>query len=1213
MPVSTEQHRRKCGVYFPLKRDKQVRRGSVTPALGLAYRTPSMNTNLCVSLMSIVAFVYLLLILLTMCVDIGKAGPEVSASFEFSRLLISDLKMNHHFWDLRIILNIGFFIIMKYLVKLKVSSRRVGFCNYLSWGCCVLNLSLIVLGYLPLLFRLEIRDILLFCNNLGIIVLRVRPRACCNVKCLGGLDRSSITLWLSILNLILIVISNTSLLNPGPTKKFFVMYQNVRGFVPFRHLGSSHPPLDVTKLLEFQRYVVDKEPDLIILNETWLSRAHLDNEILPAEAYKIFRLDRSEKTHPVDPDNPRKFKRNGGGVLLAVRVDADIESKLVKSNCRAEILSVKLDFGSNNVICFSTCYRVGTLGSANLSEIKNHLTSVSKSKKLQRHCVLGDFNLSNTSWPEGVSTNEVERGFLELFDDLSLTQLIDGPTHEKGNTLDLVLSNVPNLVSELKILDQNVVCSSDHSGISFNLGAVKRKKSPKREVPNYAKAAWAPLNWDLKHSPWDTKLMYCDADTAWTRFKGTFHKLEKEHIPTVKVQYKFEPPWFDCETHKLCQKKEDARKIWKKSNLPDDYAKYSQRRKDFRRLAEEKMASNYEDDSDPAIISKKFWANLKSTSNTSRIPETVSYNGKFRNNPSDQCELFNTFFSDQFSDPSLYNIPIDYLPEPNGGLEITQQKVRKLLLNMNPNKSPGPDGISGKVLKNCADSISYPLTLIFRTAYNTGQIPKEWKMANVVPVHKKGSKVCVENYRPISLTCLVMKLFEKLIRDELMLRCNHLLNEKQHGFLPQKSCTTQLIPFCDSLAVSLNQACRTDVVYFDFAKAFDSVSHDIILHKLKYQFGIDGTLLKFIVNYLQGREQCVAIGGCKSAHRPVTSGVPQGSILGPLFFVLFINDMMECVSEGTNIALYADDTKLWRAIHSWTDHIILQKDIGSLYEWSINNKMTFHPDKCKVLSVSLEHEIHYQDSGLPFNTFHYCLNPARELSTTLSFVESEKDLGLIVSYNLSSALQSVAMYSKASSRLGLLRRVCHFVKSKKQKVILYYAMVRSIFEHASTAWGPSPSQIEKLERLQKRAVKWILGEEYHSYNTLEYSRRLFDLNILPLREKFIFTDLLLFHKIYHGTTCIKLPSYISKVSEEDIGRLRVSRLDHECVKCTIHPRVDAFKSSFFFRNITEWNELPLELRMTVDKLAFEGNLKKFLWDRVSSIKDCGPDGDSDSA
>ena len=174
--------------------------------------------------MSIVAFVYLLLILLTMCVDIGKAGPEVSASFKFSRLLISDLKMNHHFWDLRIILNIGFFIIMKYLVKLKVSSRRVGFCNYLSWGCCVLNLSLIVLGYLPLLFRLEIRDILLFCNNLGIIVLRVRPRACCNVKCLGGLDRSSITLWLSILNLILIVISNTSLLNPGPTKKFFVMY-----------------------------------------------------------------------------------------------------------------------------------------------------------------------------------------------------------------------------------------------------------------------------------------------------------------------------------------------------------------------------------------------------------------------------------------------------------------------------------------------------------------------------------------------------------------------------------------------------------------------------------------------------------------------------------------------------------------------------------------------------------------------------------------------------------------------------------------------------------------------------------------------------------------------------------------------------------------------------------------------------------------------------
>ena len=191
------------------------------------------------------------------------------------------------------------------------------------------------------------------------------------------------------------------------------------------------------------------------------------------------------------------------------------------------------------------------------------------------------------------------------------------------------------------------------------------------------------------------------------------------------------------------------------------------------------------------------------------------------------------------------------------------------------------------------------------------------------------------------------------------------------------------------------------------------------------------------------------------------------------------------------------------------------------------------------------------------------------------------------------------MYSKISSRLGLLKRVCYFIKSEKQKVILYYAMCRSILEHVCTAWGPSSSQFEKLEKVQKRAVKWILGEEYHSYNSLEYTRRLFGLKILPLREKFMFTDLLLFHKIFHGLTCIEFPSYMSRVSEEDIHRLRNSRLDPGCVKSTIHPRVDTFKSGFFHRNIPCWNDLPLEIKMTSNSLVFADKLRTFIWDKIS--------------
>ena len=154
----------------------------------------------------------------------------------------------------------------------------------------------------------------------------------------------------------------------------------------------------------------------------------------------------------------------------------------------------------------------------------------------------------------------------------------------------------------------------------------------------------------------------------------------------------------------------------------------------------------------------------------------------------------------------------------------------------------GPDGIHGHILKNCASSISYPLSLIFTTSYNISQIPREWKLAHVVPVHKKGDKSLANNYRPISLTCLIMKIFEIQIRSNLMSRCHHLLDPRQHGFLPEKSCTTQLA------------SSRSDVVLFDFMKAFDSVNHDIILSKLKHKYGIDGRLLKLTRKYPNAAE-----------------------------------------------------------------------------------------------------------------------------------------------------------------------------------------------------------------------------------------------------------------------------------------------------------------------------------------------------------------------
>ena len=230
-------------------------------------------------------------------------------------------------------------------------------------------------------------------------------------------------------------------------------------------------------------------------------------------------------------------------------------------------------------------------------------------------------------------------------------------------------------------------------------------------------------------------------------------------------------------------------------------------------------------------------------------------------------------------------------------------------------------------------TLANPLSLLFKISYNTGSLPKEWKIANVVPIHKKGSKDDIKNYRPISLTSLVMKTFERILKDELLIRTSHLLDCRQHGFLNFKSCTTNLVNFTDKLVMSINdtQTLSTDVIYFDFSKAFDSVNHDLILHKLKYEYAIDGSLLNFLMNYLGEREQSVVLDGIKSSSKPVLSGVPQGSILGPILFSLFISDLPQGISEDTHLALYADDTTIWRSIRNKEDIVQLQKDINNLH------------------------------------------------------------------------------------------------------------------------------------------------------------------------------------------------------------------------------------------------------------------------------------------
>ena len=590
--------------------------------------------------------------------------------------------------------------------------------------------------------------------------------------------------WLTMANLILLTNCNSSIKNPGPVKNLSVLYQNVQGLLPVSELGEEHPTLNENKLLELQAYVYQHAPDILVLNETWLKSTVNDNELFTPESYKIFRRDRSPDSHPPDPNNPHKFKRNGGGVLIAIKSSLDITSKKINVKCKAEVLSVELTLKNNTKVCLSTLYRVGTLGTRNQSALQEYFTSILQNRKYSKMYLIGDLNLPDlnvTQWTTGQGTQPLNQSFLDMFNNMCFEQCIEQTTHRHGKILDVLLTNAPQSLAKITVGDENSVCVSDHFPVLFNIKAnVRRKQAVKREIFNYKKADWNSLNSDLSNAPWHSLLSSPDIETCWHNFKLTLDSMSKKHIPLIKSKDGFKPPWFDSDVYSVCRDKERIRlelktlknKKERESNQPlidndtsnhstpeEHYnekilhleLKFQSARREMKRLIRRKMYSNFSDKQSENTITKKFWSYVKASSNSHRIPEIVHYKEIFKSDFKGQADLFNSFFYEQFSCQSNYNININYNINSNQ-VYFSVHEVKNILKNLDPNKAPGPDQIHGKILKNCASALSTPLTLLFQSSFYTCNIPNDWKTANVVPVYKKGSKNSVQNYRPTYLT-----------------------------------------------------------------------------------------------------------------------------------------------------------------------------------------------------------------------------------------------------------------------------------------------------------------------------------------------------------------------------------------------------------------------------------------------------------------------------
>jgi len=470
-------------------------------------------------------------------------------------------------------------------------------------------------------------------------------------------------------------------------------------------------------------------------------------------------------------------------------------------------------------------------------------------------------------------------------------------------------------------------------------------------------------------------------------------------------------------------------------------------------------------------------------------------------------------------------------------------------------KSPGPNSIHPYVLKAIAAEISPILTNIFQLSLNSGTVPSQWKHAYVSPIFKKGNKSDAKNYRPISLTSIVCKVMEHIIVSQVMkhLEQHNILSESQCGFRLKRSCESQLFITLNDITKAVDNKLQVDVAILDFSKAFDKVVHSRLLYKLDH-YGVRGNLLNWLKSFLSDRSQQVVVDGIKSSPCAVTSGVPQGSVLGPALFLIYINDIVSNIQS--EIRLFADDILLYRSINTPRDHDVLQEDLDTLIKWSNDWMMEFNISKCNVMQVTTNQNV---------SSFSY-----KMCNMPLSIVEEHDYLGIRLHHKLSWTPQINHICSKANRLLGFLKRnLYHAPQHTKEHV--YKQLLLPSIEYCSALWDPyHQSDISKLEMIQHRSARFVLNKPwYRGPQNDSITNMLHYLQWPTLEHRRKTARLILLFKIMKNLLIVPDRCLPVKAPVES------TRAHHSLKLAHLQCRLDIYKYSFLPRTITLWNTLNI--------------------------------------
>ena len=536
----------------------------------------------------------------------------------------------------------------------------------------------------------------------------------------------------------------------------------------------------------------------------------------------------------------------------------------------------------------------------------------------------------------------------------------------------------------------------------------------------------------------------------------------------------------------------------------------------------------------------------------------------------DQCCLFNDFFKSTFSSNELQTKPVNETPLAIlVDYDVSIDATAKVTSSLDVIKSRGPDGLPPCLFKN-TPGLNKSLSQLFYKIKQTQCFPIKWKEGAVHPSFKKGTKLQVQNYRPITLLNIASKVNKKLIFNALYPYISPLINNCQFRFTKGRSPVLQLIWYLDNIYKSIpNDTIQT--VYLDFANAFDKVNHKILINKLQ-RLGFGGKLLGVICNYLTQRTQFVQMGDTKSPSLDVTSGVPQGSILGPLLFIIYVMDMpSELV---TTPFMFADDTKLL-SVHKSSISSILQNDLSHLQQWCSENCMEFNVDKCHIVTFSKNSPSKLQLYGMP-----------------LQRVRSEKDLGVIINDCLKWNEHINTACSKANRVLNLVKRNVVPLTTAANKLDLYKSMVVPVLTYGSLAWAPSRGDLRTIEQVQRRATRWILG---YSDSDLHYRDGMVSLNTLPLSLNRQIYDLIAFLKLVKDDSIFPWYNHVQRCTSKHTTR-NISSLVFKLPAIT----KEVQRQNFWYRAPRLYNIINDRINLYGPFLLVKPHIIKFFWDYYNS-------------